>query len=265
MTGFLAKIAGETKLRVAQAQKTLPVSTLEQMPFFKRKPHDVRAAFLKDDYNIIAEIKFASPSLGGIHPAAPDPAAIAKGYLDAGACMLSILTEPQYFKGELSYLAAVREKNPSALLLRKDFMVDTYQMVEAKAQGADAILIIVAMTDFELTKDLLQAAKDLDLTALVEVHDENEMHTAAFIGADMIGVNNRNLKTLKIDLEIGRALAAIKPDDALFICESGLSTADDLRDMKNRGYDGFLMGTSFMKQRNPGAALAQLQKDLKCA
>lgn len=265
MSSFLAKIAEETKLRVAAAQKALPISALEQMPFFKRPTHDVRGVFLKDDYNIIAEVKFASPSLGGIHPSAPDPAGIAGGYLDAGACMLSILTEPQYFKGELSYLSSIREKHPSALLLRKDFMVDPYQMVEAKAHGADAILIIVAMTDYDLTRDLLQAAKDLDLTALVEVHDENEMHTAAFIGADMIGVNNRNLKTLKIDLDIGRALAEIKPEDAVFICESGLSTAEDLRDMKNRGYDGFLMGTSFMKQPDPGAALAALQKDLKCA
>ncbi len=263
MTGFLQKIHDITVDRVARARADVMVSDLERSPCFSRQPGDVLKAFRNDSYNVIAEIKFASPSEGNI--AAGDPVAIADGYLASGATMLSILTEPQFFKGDLAYLQAVRDKHPKALLLRKDFMVDPYQLYEAKAYGADAILIIVAMTPPAVTKELFEAARGLGLAALVEVHDGAELDAAIELGADFIGVNNRNLKTLKTDLGIGRELAARKPKNSIFICESGLSTADDLRDMKSRGYDGFLMGTSFMRKPQPGAALRDLQEQLKCA
>lgn len=263
MTGFLQKIHDITIDRVSRARGEVMVSDLERSPYFSRQPGNVLKAFQHDAYNVIAEIKFASPSEGDI--AAGDPVAIADGYLASGATMLSILTEPQFFKGDLGYLQAVRDKHPKALLLRKDFMVDPYQLYEAKAYGADAILIIVAMTPPAVTKELFEAAKGLGLAALVEVHDGAELDAAIELGATFIGVNNRNLKTLKTDLGIGRELAARKPKDAVFICESGLSAADDLRDMKSRGYDGFLMGTSFMRKAQPGAALRDLQEQLKCA
>jgi indole-3-glycerol phosphate synthase len=263
MSSFLQKIYGITQERVAKAKQALPPAALEQEPLFKRKTHDVMAAFRADDYNVIAEIKFASPSEGSIH-APGNPLPVANGYLTAGAKMLSILTEPIYFKGEPEYLKAVRQARPDALLLRKDFMVDPYQMLEAKAWGADAILLIVAMTDEKLTHDLFQAAKTLDLTPLVEVHGEEELDSALKLGADMIGVNNRNLKTLKTDLNIGRELAKRKPKHSVFICESGLSTAEDLRSMRALGYDGFLMGTHFMRKPDPGAALQELRGQL-CA
>lgn len=263
MSSFLQKIYGITQERVAAAKKAVPVSALEKEPLYARKTGDVKQAFLQDDYNIIAEIKFASPSEGSIHPPG-NPVPVASGYLDAGARMLSILTEPLYFKGDLEYLKAVRQARPEALLLRKDFMVDPYQMHEAKAYGADAILLIVAMTDDVLTRDLFQAAKGLHLTPLVEVHAENELDSALKLGADVIGVNNRNLKTLKTDLDIGRSLAKRKPKDSVFICESGLSTAEDLRSMRSLGYDGFLMGTHFMRKDNPGKALLELKEQL-CA
>lgn len=263
MSGFLQKIHDINVERVAQARAAVPISDLERAPLFARQAGNVVRAFHNDDYSVIAEIKFASPSEGDI--AAGDPVAIADGYLSSGATMLSILTEPQFFKGDLAYLQAVREKHPEALLLRKDFMVDPYQLYEAKAYGADAILIIVAMTPPAKTKELFEAAKGLGLAALVEVHDGAELDAAIELGADFIGVNNRNLKTLKTDLGIGRELAARKPKNSVFICESGLSTAADLRDMKSRGYDGFLMGTSFMRQARPGAALRDLQEQLKCA
>jgi indole-3-glycerol phosphate synthase len=263
MSGFLQKIADITRERVAKAKQEIPAATLEQSPLFNRAPHNAQAAFLQDGYNIIAEIKFASPSEGSIHPAA-DPVPIAEGYLNAGAKMLSILTEPQFFKGEPAYLQAVRTKRPDAVLLRKDFMVDEYQLLEARAWGADAILLIVAMTDAKLTKDLFDAARGLKLSALVEVHDDAELDAAIALGADFIGVNNRNLKTLKTDLDTGRRLALKKPEGAAFICESGLSTAEDLKDMRARGYDGFLMGTSFMRKSDPGKALQELRGQL-CA
>ena len=264
MSNFLQKIRGLTETRVAKAKQSVSVADLEQSPLFKRVPHDVKAAFREDAYNIIAEIKFASPSEGDIH-AGGNPVAIAEGYLSAGAKMLSILTEPEFFKGDLGYLKAVREKRADARLLRKDFMVDTYQLFEAKAHGADAILLIVAMTEFALTNDLFQAATGLGLAPLVEVHDEAELEEAVKLGADFIGVNNRNLKTLKTVLDIGRRLAQQKPKDSVFICESGLSRADDLKAMKSLGYNGFLMGTSFMRKDNPGKALGDLQEQLKCA
>ncbi len=224
----------------------------------------MKAAFtLRDDYNIIAEIKFASPSEGDIHSGG-NPVQIAEGYLGAGARMLSVLTEPLYFKGELAYLEAVRRSQPEALLLRKDFMIDPYQLLEAKAYGADAILLIVAMTDPALTKDLFDQAQALGLTPLVEVHDDAELEQALVMKADFIGVNNRNLKTLKTDLETSRRLIKCKPKDAAFICESGLSSAEDLRSMRMLGYDGFLMGTTFMRQSDPGKALRDLRRGLKC-
>lgn len=263
MTGFLQKIHDITIERVALARAELPISELERAPLFARQPGNVPAAFRRDDFNIIAEVKFASPSMGNI--ATGDPVRVADGYLRSGAAMLSVLTEPQFFGGKLDYLRQIREKNPHALLLRKDFMVDEYQLYEAKANGADAILLIMAMTAPDVTKNLFEAARGLGLAALVEVHDAAELQQAVEMGADFIGVNNRNLKTLKTDLDIGRDLAQMKPEHAVFICESGLSTADDLRDMRARGYEGFLMGTSFMKQHDPGYALWELREKLGCA
>jgi indole-3-glycerol phosphate synthase len=263
MPSFLEKIQGLTKERVAKAKNAVPVKELEGRDLFRRVPGKVKPAFQQDDYNIIAEIKFSSPSAGSIH-ADINPVKIAESYLAAGARMLSILTEPLYFKGELAYLEAVRKAQPEALLLRKDFMVDPYQLLEARAYGADAILLIVAMTDPALTKDLFDYARELGLTPLVEVHDDAELEQALAMEAGFIGVNNRNLKTLKTDLETSRRLIKRKPKGTVFISESGLSSAEDLRSMRTLGYDGFLMGTTFMRQDDPGAALRDLRKGLAC-
>jgi indole-3-glycerol phosphate synthase len=261
---FLEKIARLTTERLRETKKRVPLKVLKGYPLFSRQPQPVLPAFRRDDCNIIAEIKFASPSEGSICTNI-NPCGIAKGYLDAGAAMLSVLTEPQYFKGSLEYLRQIRELNPKALLLRKDFIVDPYQLAEAKAYGADAALLIVAMTGAGATKALFVEARALGLTPLVEVHDEDELAVAIDMGADFIGVNNRNLKTLKIDLDISRRLARMKPEGTIFICESGLSTVAQLREMRDLGYDGFLMGTAFMKQNSPGAALASLKKEFLCA
>ncbi|MBI1216766.1 MAG: indole-3-glycerol-phosphate synthase TrpC [Alphaproteobacteria bacterium] len=263
MSGFLEKIHGITQERVRQAIATFPPAALKDSGFYHRTPHEVIPAFQKDDYNIIAEVKFASPSEGEIH-AARAPEKIAAGYLEAGATMLSVLTEPQYFKGSLDYLSAIRKAQPDALLLRKDFIIDPYQLLEARAAGADAVLLIVAMTGSPLTADLHDEALALGLTPLVEVHDAAELEQAADFSAKMIGVNNRNLKTLKTELDTSRELAAMKPEGAVFICESGLKTAADLGEMRGLGYDGFLMGTHFMRGENPGAALRRLREDLLC-
>ncbi len=262
MSSFLQKINILTAERVASAQQQAPLGTLQDMPLYQRAPTKVQYAFLQDSYNIIAEVKFASPSEGDIYPAAPQPVTIAGEYLAAGATMLSILTEPLYFKGSLEYLAAIRSAHEDARLLRKDFINDVYQLHEARAYGADAVLLIVAMTGKDLTHDLYHAAHALGLDVLMEVHDAEELQTAIDIGADLIGVNNRNLKTLEIDLGISRALAEQKPANTAFICESGLATPADVAAMRCLGYDGFLMGTHFMRQEKPGEALAAFMKDL---
>lgn len=260
MSGFLQKIHDMTRDRVDAARKTTPLSALRDMAFYNRTPAAVLPAFKTDAYHVIAEVKFASPSEGDIR-STHDPEDVAQGYLSAGARMLSVLTEPRYFKGQLEYLSAIRRAAPEALLLRKDFMCDIYQLHEARAYGADAILLIVAMTDDALTTDLLQAAQELNLTPLVEVHDADEMTRAQKMGAQMIGVNNRNLKTLKTSLDTSRRLARMKNADDIFICESGLTTAEQLKEMRGIGYDGFLMGTHFMRQATPSDGLASLLKE----
>lgn len=257
MSGFLEKIHDMTKDRVDAARRVKPLAALKDTPLYARTPAAVMSAFAASGWHVIAEVKFASPSEGDIRQPA-EPVAVADGYLKAGARMLSVLTEPRYFKGSLDYLAAIRTAAPDALLLRKDFICDAYQLHEARAHGADAVLLIVAMTEDSLTRDLLQQAEALGLTALVEVHDAEEMERAQKMGARMIGVNNRNLKTLKTTLDTSRHLARRKTPDSLLICESGLSTAAQLQEMRGIGYDGFLMGTHFMKKPAPGEALAEL-------
>ena len=263
MPSFLEKIYGLTKERVARSKSVVQPKELEEKDLFRRAPHEVKRAFMRDDYNIIAEIKFASPSEGSIHSRL-NPVQIAESYLVAGALMLSILTEPLYFKGELAFLESVRRAQPEALLLRKDFIIDPYQLLEARAHGADAVLLIIAMTGPALTKDLFDYTQTLGLTPLVEVHDDAELEQALAMKADFIGINNRSLKTLKTDLETGRHLVSQKPKDAVFICESGLSSAEDLCSMRALGYDGFLMGTSFMRHDDPGMALQSLRNNLAC-
>lgn len=260
MSSFLQKIHDMTKDRVDAARRIKSTAMLKSMPLYDRTPTPVIPAFQTAGYHVIAEVKFASPSEGDIR-AQHDPVDVACGYLASGARMLSVLTEPRYFKGSLDYLSAIRGAAPDALLLRKDFICDAYQLHEARAYGADAILLIVAMTDDAQTKDLLQTALGLGLTPLVEVHDADELTRAQAMGAEMIGVNNRNLKTLKTSLDTSRRLAPMKQNGSVLICESGLSTAAQLGDMRQIGFDGFLMGTHFMRQQNPGDGLAILLKE----
>jgi indole-3-glycerol phosphate synthase len=264
MPDFLKKIHELTARRVAQAEEATSAEHLQNTPLFSRAPHDLKTAFANDECNIIAEIKFASPSEGELK-ANGDHVSIAQSYLKAGASMISILTEPYFFKGELDHLKTVREACPEALLLRKDFIIAPYQLLEARAYGADAVLLIVGLTEPEVTKNLYDQAIAMGLTPLIEVHNEADMDQALALGAKFIGVNNRNLQTLKIDLETSRRLASRRPQDAVFICESGLSKAKDVHDMCALGYKGFLMGSHFMKQPDPGKALQDLRDALKCA
>jgi indole-3-glycerol phosphate synthase len=206
--------------------------------------------------NVIAECKRRSPSRGVLR-ADYDPVAIAKGYAAAGAAAISVLTEPTFFDGALEHLAAVRQA-VDVPVLRKDFIVSEYQLLEAKAAGADAVLLIVAALRPVELKVLHDHARRMGLDVLVEVHDATELAIAVDAGARLIGVNNRNLRTLEVDVRASDDLIARMPPEIVAVSESGLKTASDLSRLRGLGYRAFLIGERFMSAAQPGAALAEL-------
>ncbi len=185
---------------------------------------------------------------------------VARGYLANGAVALSVLTEPDYFKGSPEYLRRIRSAFPQARILMKDFVLEESQLLQALDIGADAVLLIVAMLGEKGVKQLLPRARALGLSVLVEVHDEEEMRIAAGCGADLIGVNNRNLKTMKVGLETSERLVGLAPAGATLLSESGIKTAQDIQRLAALGYRGYLIGTHFMRTGNPGEALGTLLK-----
>ncbi len=237
------------------AERSLtPIEQLEEAPRAERR--SFREALEMRRPAVIAEIKKASPSAGVIAEQF-DPGAIAQGYEAGGAAALSVLTDKQFFQGSLEHLEQARAavKLP---VLRKDFTLDRYHLLQAATSGADAVLLIVAaLSDCDLT-ELLAQARELDLDALVEVHNETELERALAAGAEIIGVNNRNLKTLEVSLETSLRLAEQMPDDVLRVSESGIRTSADVRRLMAAGYQAFLVGESLMKQAEPGGALAKL-------
>jgi indole-3-glycerol phosphate synthase len=206
--------------------------------------------------NVIAECKRRSPSRG-VLAADYDPVAIARRYQSGGAAAISVLTEPTFFDGSLEHLAAVRAA-VDIPLLRKDFIVDEYQLFEARAAGADAILLIVAALDQRALQRLQEHAWELGLAALVEVHNEEEVDRAVEGGARLIGVNNRNLRTLSVDVEASYRLAARIPAAAIAVSESGLQSRADLEKLSAAGYRAFLIGERFMTDSDPAAAISGL-------
>jgi indole-3-glycerol phosphate synthase len=259
---LLEAIVAATRARVDAAIDREPRLALERRAA-ARTPGGVQFAerlSRPDTINVIAECKRRSPSRGVLR-AGYDPAAIAAGYERAGAAAISVLTEPGFFDGSLQHLEAVRAV-VQIPVLRKDFIVHEYQLLEARASGADAVLLIVAaLTDAELAR-LSKAAADLGLAALIEVHDVAECRRAIEAGAAIIGVNNRNLRTLQVDLNASREVAAVLPAGVTGVSESGLKTGADLHAMQALGYRAFLMGERFMIEADPGAALAGLVEDL---
>jgi indole-3-glycerol phosphate synthase len=209
-----------------------------------------------DRWNIIAECKRRSPSRGVLR-ADYDPVAIAGAYTTAGAAAISVLTEPSFFDGDLSHLEAVRA-SVATPLLRKDFIVSEYQLLEARAAGADAVLLIVAALTAAELRTLGQAAASLGLDTLVEVHSADELRVAIDAGATVIGVNNRNLRTLVVDVHASDVLVGMMPKGTIAVSESGLKTSADLSRLSALGYGAFLIGERFMTDADPGAALATL-------
>jgi indole-3-glycerol phosphate synthase len=205
---------------------------------------------------VIAEIKKASPSAGVIRKDF-DPLAIAREYEDSGAAALSVLTEVQHFQGGLEILARLRwsAKLP---LLRKDFIIDPYQVLEARHAGADAVLLIAALLELDALRNLRIESERLGMEALVEVHNEAELKKALDSGATLIGVNNRDLRTFEVSLEVSLALAPMLPKEVLGVAESGIHTADDIKRLSDAGYRAFLVGESLMRAASPGDALSKL-------
>jgi indole-3-glycerol phosphate synthase len=205
---------------------------------------------------VIAEIKKASPSAGLIREDF-DPETIAREYETSGAAALSVITEVSRFHGGLEILARLRwiSKLP---LLRKDFIIDPYQILEARHAGADAVLLIAVLLNADMLKNLRMEAERLGMEALVEVHNESELQHALDAGATLIGVNNRDLRTFKVSLEVSLNLARVIPKGVLSVSESGIRTAEDIRRLSDAGYRGFLVGEHLMRSSSPGRALAEL-------
>ncbi|PIQ25831.1 indole-3-glycerol phosphate synthase [bacterium (Candidatus Blackallbacteria) CG17_big_fil_post_rev_8_21_14_2_50_48_46] len=256
----LTKIATATRARIAHEKTLLPLAELQARLSETRQPQDFAAHFSQPGFQVIAEVKLASPSQGDIAPQL-SPTEVAADYLRHGATALSVLTEPEFFKGQLDYLSTIRAAQPQAPLLMKDFILDPYQLYQARIAGADACLLIVAMLESSVLKELHAQALALGLTPLVEVHNAEELTQAASLKPRLLGVNNRDLKTLKTRLETSKELAPLAPAGVPLICESGLVTGQDLKQAQSWGYHGFLIGTSLMRTGQPGQALAHLLKE----
>jgi indole-3-glycerol phosphate synthase len=257
---LLAAIVAATQRMVEMRATQVPLAEVDHRAARVEPRRGLLASALSrtDRLNVIAECKRRSPSRG-VLKADYDPAAIARGYERAGAAAISVLTEPAFFDGHLDHLAAVRQVTDLPIL-RKDFIVDRYQILEARAAGADAVLLIVAALAPAALKDLHHAAKDAGLDVLVEIHDLFELPIALEAGASIVGVNNRNLRTLAVDTDVSRQAVELIPDEVIAVAESGLKTSGDLRDLKSAGYDAFLIGERFMGADDPGRSLAELLK-----
>ncbi|MFQ5660306.1 MAG: indole-3-glycerol phosphate synthase TrpC [Gammaproteobacteria bacterium] len=252
-------ITGETLQRVAMDKQTYPLELVQNETLFDNQADNFEAAFKPGDINIITEIKYGSPSRGKIFdPAIVPPTEVARAYIDNGTKALSILTEPKYFNGSYDYLTAVRRENPHIPIIMKDFYLDSYQIYLARYLGASVALLVVRYLDEVQLKDYYDLTVELGLSALVEVHDVTELEIAGKIGCKVMGVNNRNLKTLAIDLTVARDMAQYFPDDVIKICESGVFTRAEIDTFSELGYDGFLIGTSLMLDGRPGEALNEL-------
>lgn len=252
---ILARIVARKREEFAQA--TILRANLERRAETMRAGRrGFRAALLRRSPAVIAEIKKASPSKG-ILRADFDPVRLAQEYEQGGAAAISVLTDEPFFQGSLAHLVSARSA-VSLPALRKDFTLDEYQVVEAAANGADAVLLIAAILEESQIRALRELAAQYGMAALVEVHSQREVRAAVAAGADMIGVNNRDLKTFQVTLETSLRLAQDIPDGVLKISESGIRSREDIRQLSEAGFDAFLVGESLLTSASPAAALRAL-------
>ena len=255
---ILDDLKNSTKKRVEESKKRLSETELEDSikNLQKRPPFVFEEALKRPGMSYICEIKKASPSKGVIAEEFPYNK-IAKEYEEAGAHCISVLTEPEYFKGDIRYLEEIR-KTVDTPLLRKDFTCDPYMITEAKAAGADAVLLIAAILSDSELKEFFKKADSLGISAIFEAHDEEEIKRCLDAGARIVGVNNRNLKDFTVDINNSNRLRKLVPDDVIFVAESGIRTNSDIETLKEFGVDAVLIGETLMRSPDKRKALEAL-------
>ncbi|MBJ6368096.1 indole-3-glycerol phosphate synthase TrpC [Snuella sedimenti] len=258
---ILDKITADKRNEVNLRKSLIPHKQLEQSVLFERTTISLANNLRNSKSGIIAEHKRRSPSKAIINQSL-NVQDVAKGYENAGVCGMSVLTDGKYFGGALDDLLIARA-SCNLPLLRKEFIIDEYQLLEAKAYGADVILLIAAILTRDEIKKLSQFAKRLNLDVLLEVHNEEELQKSIMPSLDMLGVNNRNLKTFDVSLETSKTLSALIPDDFVKVSESGISNIEAIKTLQPYGYQGFLIGENFMKTDNPGESASQFIKKLE--
>lgn len=257
---ILDKIVKDKHKEVNLKKELIPIKAYEHLPYFDMKTTSLAKKLEGSTTGIIAEFKRKSPSKLIINDTALVED-VAFGYEKAGVCGMSILTDEIYFGGTMDDLMIARE-NCSLPLLRKEFIIDEYQIIEAKSIGADAILLIASILTRAQIKQFSELAKSLHLDVLLEVHNEEELHKSIMPSLDMLGVNNRNLKTFDVSLETSKQLSQLIPDDFIKISESGISSIEAIKELRPYGFKGFLIGENFMKTDNPGKSAKQFIKSL---
>ncbi len=257
---ILDEIIAYKKKEIASCKELISIKELEEQEFFRRECLSLKDSILNPDRKaIIAEFKRKSPSKGIINDTVKVEE-VTTLYAKGGASGLSVLTDFNFFGGSIEDLVAARRANKIPIL-RKEFIVDPYQIVEAKAFGADAILLIAAVLEASEITDLYKCAIDLGLEVLLEIHDQDELEKING-HASLVGINNRNLKTFEVDLENSIRLANMLPEDLPKIAESGISNVETIKELKTKGFDGFLIGENFMKTDHPGIAFQEFVKGL---
>jgi len=255
---FLDRIVAAKRAEVAAAKASAPQASLEARLPAAPPTRDFLDPLRGSGVSLIAEVKKASPSRGLLRPGL-DPVALARTYRASGAAAISVLTDAEHFQGSLQHLAAVREALPDGPpLLRKDFIFDPYQVYEARCYGADAVLLIAAILDPDLLRELAKLAKVLGMTALVEVHDEGEVERALGAGAELIGINNRDLRTFETNLAVTERLRPLVPPGVPVVSESGIFTREDIRRLAASNVQAVLVGEALVTAPDPGAKIREL-------
>jgi indole-3-glycerol phosphate synthase len=253
MHHLLEQIIQEKQSEVAGLKKDIPVERDGDLPPLR----DFKAAISKPaKINLIAEIKFASPSAGVIR-AKTDPVSIGRTYEQAGAAAISLLTDKRFFQGDIAYLPRLK-KTASLPILRKDFIIDEVQVREAFIYGADAILLIARILSQQQLEELISQCRELGMAPLTEVHDKNDLEKALTCGAEIIGINNRDLDSFKVDIHTTFDLAPLVPENHILVSESGIENGEDIRSLKTAGIQGVLVGSALMRSSDPAKKTAEI-------
>jgi len=253
---ILDEICEHKREEVRDRSKRVPLSEMEKRGHDADAPLDFRRAVTAAGKNIIAEVKRASPSAGVIKEDF-DPVRIAQQYQEGGAAALSVLTDEKYFRGKLEFIRRIKDA-VTLPVLQKDFIISAYQIYEARAFGADCILLIVKILSDDELREFLDCATSLGLAALIEVHDEGELKRALACGAEIVGINNRNLSDFSVDIRTTMRLAPLTPEGKIIVSESGIKTSSDIQKLRDVGVNAFLIGETILRSEHPVEALKQL-------